>query len=569
MLYIFCNLAKPLSGIFSIIHIYAMQKLTYCLIFSLIIISMSLVQCTRQEEEQAEVQDPMDQLLAKYAPVTLDADLSHLSENQKTMLKKLIEVADIMDGLFLEQAWGDTTGLADTLDAKTREFLDINYGPWDRLDGNNPFVEGVGPKPKGANFYPSDITISEFEEADLPGKRNLYTLIRRDTAGTLTAIPYSIAYAPQLQDARRLMLEAADLADDPAFSRYLRLRANALLTNDYIESDLAWMDMLENPIDFIVGPIETYEDQLFGYKAAFEAYILLKDKAWTQRLKKYAAMLPDLQKALPVEAKYKAEKPGTDGQLAAFDVLYYAGDCNSGSKTIAVNLPNDEQVQLKKGTRRSQLKNAMKAKFDQILLPIADDLIDQEQRDYINFDAFFSNTMFHEVAHGLGIKNVIGETMTVRESLRDHASAIEEGKADILGLFIITRLIEMGELEGDLENYYTTFMAGIFRSVRFGAASAHGKANMICFNYFHEQEAFIRQKNGRYKVDYEKMKTAVEGLSNLILTIQGDGDYSAASELVKERGVIKNPLRWDLESLAKKGIPVDIIFEQGSDVLGL
>ena len=321
---------------------------------------------------------------------------------------------------------------------------------------------------------------AEFNEPDSDTKDSEYTLIRRDSAGQLKVVPYAEAYANELKQAAKLLRQAAELAEDPDFAKYLNLRADAFLSNDYRPSDLAWMDMKNNDVDLVIGPIETYEDQLFGYKTAFEAYVLIKDKQWSDRLAKYAQFLPELQRGLPVEDKYKQEMPGANAQLNAYDAVYFAGHSNAGSKTIAINLPNDEYVQLEKGTRRLQLKNAMRAKFDKILRPIADQLIVPEQRENITFDAFFANTMFHEVAHGLGIKNTINNKGTVRAALKEHASALEEGKADILGLYMVTQLFEKGELTtGTLQDYYTTFMASIFRSVRFGASSAHGKANMI------------------------------------------------------------------------------------------
>ena len=286
-----------------------------------------------------------------------------------------------------------------------------------------------------------------------------------------------------------------DALEDPQFAAYLRLRADALLSGEYQASDLAWMDMKSNPIELVIGPIETYEDALFGYRAAFETFVLLKDQAWSERLARFAQYMPDLQRGLPVPGEYKAEMPGSDADLNAYDVLFVAGDANSGSKTIAINLPNDEEVQLAKGTRRLQLKNAMRAKFDRILVPIADELIADDQRHHVTFDAFFGNTMFHEVAHGLGIKNTLGGRSTVRAALKEHASALEEGKADILGLYMVQRLREMGEItEGELMDDYVTFLAGIFRSVRFGASSAPGQANMVPFNYFQEAGACTRDE---------------------------------------------------------------------------
>jgi len=280
--------------------------------------------------------------------------------------------------------------------------------------------------------------------------------------------------------------------------------------------------------------------------------------------------MPELQQNLPVPAAYKKEKPGSDAQLNAYDVVYYAGDCNAGSKTIAINLPNDEEVQLSKGTRRLQLKNAMKAKFDKILIPIADELIETEQLGHITFDAFFANTMFHEVAHGLGIKNTLDGTNTVRKALLDHASAMEEGKADILGLYMINELFKKGEVEGSIEDYYVTFMAGIFRSVRFGAASAHGKANMIRFNYFKEMNAFVfNSETGKYKVDLDNIEKAMNSLSEKILVLQGDGNYDDVDAFVSKYANIPADLQKDLDKLTDKKIPVDVQFIQGREVLGL
>ena len=359
------------------------------------------------------------------------------------------------------------------------------------------------------------------------------------------------------------------MADDAGLKKYLELRAQALLDDNYQPSDLAWMDMKTNTLDIVIGPIETYEDALFGNKAAHEGYVLIKDMEWSERLARFSAYLPELQVGLPVDEKYKKETPGTDSDLNAYDVVYYAGDCNAGSKTIAINLPNDEEVQLQKGTRRLQLKNAMRAKFDKIMVPISEVLIDESQRKHITFDAFFANTMFHEVAHGLGIKNTINGKGTVRTALKEHSSALEEGKADILGLYMIQQLNAKGELTDDLKDNMVTFMAGIFRSVRFGASSAHGKANMIRFNFFKEKGAFTRNENGTYKVDFDKMIVAMKEMSNLILTLQGNGDYEGVAKLVTEKGTISAELQADLDRLSEANIPVDVIYEQGTEVLGL
>ncbi|MBB1468330.1 Zn-dependent hydrolase [Pseudoalteromonas sp. SG41-5] len=507
-----------------------------------------------------------------YTDFSLTTDLSHLSDNQKALIAKLIDASKIMDDLFWRQAFGEDKAafLAKINDPKVQKFADINYGPWDRLNGDQVFLSGYEDKTAGAQFYPADISKEELNKADVADKNGLYSVIKRDEQGKLYSVAYSVEYAKALEKAANLLREASKLADDKEFASYLNLRADALQNDDYQASDFAWMDMKNNPIDIVIGPIETYEDQLFGSRAAFESYVLVKDLAWSERLAKFAAFLPELQKGLPVDAKYKQEVPGSDADLNAYDVVYYAGHSNAGSKTIAINLPNDEQVQLEKGTRRLQLKNAMRAKFDKILVPIAEQLIVPEQRKHITFDAFFANTMFHEVAHGLGIKNTITGKGTVRQSLQEHASALEEGKADILGLYMVEQLLKKGEItEGTLEDYYITFMAGIFRSVRFGASSAHGKANMIRFNFFAEEGAFSKNEQGLYSVNMEKMGQAMAKLSGLILTLQGDGDYEKVDQLIATHGDIKVELAKDLEKLSQANIPVDVTFKQGKKELGL
>jgi len=299
--------------------------------------------------------------------------------------------------------------------------------------------------------------------------------------------------------------------------------------------------------------------------------VLVKDREWSNRLARYVALLPGLQRGLPVPDAYKREKPGAESDLNAYDAVYYTGQSNAGSKTIAINLPNDEQVQLEKGTRRLQLKNVMRAKFDHILVPVADELIAEDRREHIEFDSFFANVMFHEVAHGLGIKNTIGRKGTVREALKEQAGALEEGKADVLGLYMVTRLQEQGDLEeANLDDNYVTYLAGIFRSIRFGASSAHGRANAAQFSFFQERGAFTRDStSGRYRVDLPKMRAAVDALAGQILRLQGDGDYAGAGRFMTERAVISPALQRDLDRLGTKRIPVDIVFEQGVDVLGL
>jgi hypothetical protein len=487
------------------------------------------------------------------------------------MIPLLMDAARAVDEVFWLQAYGNKDSLMRSIpDAMTRRFVEMNYGPWDRLEDNHPFVPGAGPRPAGANYYPAGMTKAELEAEIAKGGsradslKSLYTMVRRDAAGKLTAIPFSRFFATQHERAARRLDEAAALAEDPGLRTYLTLRARALRTDDYQPSDFAWMDMKNNTIDVIVGPIETYEDQMFGYKAAHETYILVKDRDWSRRLAKYASLLPGLQRGLPVSEELKRETPGTDSELNAYDVVYVSGDANAGAKTIAINLPNDEEVQLKKGARRLQLKNAMRAKFDRILVPIARELIVSEQLAHVTFDAFFENVMFHEVAHGLGIKNTINGRGTVRESLKERYSSLEEGKADILGLYMVRQLRVQNELTtGRMEDNFVSFLASIFRSVRFGGASAHGRANIAALNFLERRGAFTRDAaTGRFRVNFERMQQAMDALSQTILTLQGTGDYEGVGAFQSEYGTMSSTLKADLARLNAKGIPVDIVYEQ-------
>ncbi len=507
-----------------------------------------------------------------YARVPLKADLSKFDERTRQMIARLVEASDVMNAIYWKQSWdGDREQLLSRApDAATRELVEVNFGPWDRLNEDKPFIAGIGARPPGGPFYPLDMTKEEFEAASLPDKTSNYTLLRRDATGKLITVPYHQAYRAELERAAALLREASKLSADQAFASYLAMRADALLSDDFRPSDMAWMDMKTNPVDVVIGPIETYEDQLFGYKAAYEGLVLIKDIEWSQKLARFAKLLPALQKGLPVDAKYKAETPGSNADLNAYQAVYYGGNANVGAKTIAINLPNDEEVQLKKGTRRLQLENVMKAKFDAILMPIAQQLIAQDQLKHVTFDAFFEDVMFHEVAHGLGIKKTLDGKGTVDEALKEYASSFEEGKADILGLYMIDALSEQGELDKTkLMDGYVTFLAGILRSVRFGAADAHGKANMVRFNFFAERGAFTRDADGRYRVDFEKMRSAMNALSAKLLTVQGDGDYAEAKRMTATMGVIKPELASDLARLKDAKIPVDIRFDQGLEVLGL
>ena len=536
--------------------------------FFMIILAAVLTGCNSADKKLTE---EMKANLARFKVVTLTTDLGWLSGQEREIVGLLIDAAAIMDDIYWLEAYGDKEELlAQVKNESAREYMKINYGPWDRLNNNLPFIPEFGQKFPGAQFYPEDMTIKEFEEWNDPDKNSLYTIVRRNNEGRLVSVPYSEAFREQHSKAAGLILRAAELAGDPGLKKYLTLRADALLTNKYQPSDFAWMEMKQSNIDFVAGPIETYEDQLFGYKAAHEAFVLVKDPVWSAQLEKFNSMLPALQEGLPVDSAYKAEKPGIDADMNVYDAIYYAGDCNAGSKTIAINLPNDPEIHLAVGSRKLQLKNSMKAKFDNILMPIATMLIDESQRQHITFDAFFENTTFHEVAHGMGVQNTINGKGTVREALKEQYSSLEEAKADIMGLYLVTKLYETGEItSGEVMNNYVTFFAGIFRSSRFGAASAHGKANMLSLKYFADNGAFVYQDNGYYKVNLEEMKKAVDSMVGKILKVQGDADYDTAKSWVEGDGVMTESLRRDLDRVNAAGIPVDIVFKQGKEVLGL
>lgn len=526
--------------------------------------------CGTKEGKQETNNSAMQKKVDEFAMVQLTTDVNKLNDKEKQLINIFFDIAEIMDELFWLQSYGDKADMEKIQDQATRDFALINYGPWERLDGMRPFVSGYGEKPLGANFYPKDMTKEEYEALEDENKGSLYTVIRRDKDGKLQVKWYREEYKKQIDKVCALLDKAIPLAEDAGLKKYLEERKKAFQTDDYFASDMAWMDMKSSHLDFVVGPIENYEDRLFGAKAAYEAFILVKDEEESAKLAKFTAMLPQLQKELPCDPKFKQEVPGTESDLNVYDVIFYAGDCNSGSKTIAINLPNDERVQLAKGARRLQLKNAMKAKFDKILYPIAENILSQEQLAKVKFDAFFYNVTFHEVAHGLGIKNTINGKGGVRQALGNQYSSWEEAKADILGLYMVCSLIDKGEITSiTKEDAVTTFIAGILRSVRFGAASAHGVANMMCFNFFEDNKAFTKNQEGIYTIDYANAFKAINSWAAKILEVEGTGDIEGAKAYSEKNGQIRPSLQETLDVINGKNIPKDIRYEQGKKVLGL
>ena len=519
--------------------------------------------CTQQKES------PMKAKVEEFAPVELKSDLaSGLNDKEKELVKIFFQIGKITDDLFWKQTFGDKSLLDTISDNYAKDFAMIHYGVWDRLDNNKPFIEGYGEKLPMCNYYPHDITLEEFNAFEDENKDSWYTVIRRNDDGSLKSVWYHEEYAEEIGQICALLEKAVALAENPGLKNYLEKRIEAFKTDDYLASDLAWMDMKDSKIDFVTGPIESYDDKFRETKTSYESFILLKDEERSKDLAKFVSMLPALQKELPCAPEYKTFVPGTSSDLNVYDVVFYAGDCNAGSKTIAINLPNDDRVHALKGTRRLQLRNSMKAKFDKILMPIGELIVTPEQQKYLNFDAFFWNVTFHEVAHGLGVKQTINGKGSVDAAMGTEKTSWEEAKADILGLFMVTKLVEMGEITNiTSEDAIATYIAGILRSVRFGAASSHGKANMMCFNYMEKAGAFTRDDKGQYVIDFEKAKEAMNGWAALILKTQGDGDVEFATKYRAENGSITPALQADLDKINSAGIPRDIRFIQGVDVL--
>ena len=509
--------------------------------------------------QKNDLQEKVD----SYAVVEVSSPLyDALSDNDKKIVSLFRQAGEIIDGLFWKQTFGDKAAIDALPDGPAKAYAMINYGPWDHLDNNAPFVEGYGEKPLGCQYYPQDMTMEEWEAFDDSDKLSLYTVIRRDENGALKTVWYRDEYKEELEKVCALLEEAAALTENEGLRTYLTERVKAFRTDDYLASDMAWMDMKDCNMDLVIGPIENYDDHLFEAKAAYECFILLKDETRSANLAKYVALLPTLQTMLPCAPEYKTFVPGTSSDLNVYDAIYYAGDCNAGSKTIAINLPNDERVHAAKGTRRLQLYNSMMAKFDKILAPIGEILVDPAQQKYLTADAFFWNVTFHEVAHGLGVKQTVNGKGSVDAAMGSEKTTWEEAKADILGLFMVNKLIEMGEITDiTKEESIATFIAGIVRSVRFGSASSHGKANMMCYNFMEQNGVFSRNAEGRYVMDFAKAEEVIDAWANLILETQATGNQEFAKKYSAENASIREGLAADVAKVNEAGIPRDIVFD--------
>lgn len=501
----------------------------------------------------------LKQMSARFAPLQLKYDTSKLSAGDKKALPKLVEAARVLNWIFLDQLWGGNRALYEKLSKDTTplgkeraHYFWLNKGPWSDLDAHKAFVPGVPErKPLGANFYPEDMSREEFEKWATEDAKGFFSVIRRDASRKLTAIPYSRAYAADLTKAANLLREAAALTENASLKKFLTLRADAFLSNDYYASDVAWME-LDAPLDVTIGPYETYNDELFGYKAGFEAYITIRDEGATNKLHEFAARMQEIENNLPMDAKYRNPKLGESAPIRVVNEVYAAGDGAHGVRTAAFNLPNDERVVREKGSKRVMLNNVQEAKFESTLKPIAARVLPKGAQADLNFDAFFTHILAHEMSHG------IGPHQGVRQNLKELYSAIEEAKADVTGLFMLQYLYDHGMAHGPKAEaqLYTTFLASAFRSVRFGVTEAHGKGMALQFNYLTDKGAFVAHPDGTFSVDAAKIKGAVRDLTHDLLTIEAEGNYREAKRLLDTLAVIRPPMQKALDAL--KDLPTDI-----------
>ena len=524
------------------------------------------------QDKPAPNVDQLKTMTARFAPVDLSADLSKLPANERQALSKLVEAAKVMDTLFLRQVWaGNETMLLNLVQdtseigrARLHYFL-LNKGPWSRLDHNDSFIPGAPPKPDAANFYPADATKQEVEEwlATLSGSQKsfatgFYSTVRRNAEGKLIAVPYSFEYQGEVAQAARLLREAAALTTQPTLKAFLEKRAQAFLTNDYYDSDVAWME-LDASIEPTIGPYEVYEDEWFNYKAAFEAFITVRDEEESRKLARFGAELQEIENNLPIDARYRNPKLGSLAPIRVVDVVFSAGDANRGVQTAAFNLPNDERITAEKGAKRVMLKNTQDAKFAKVLVPISKVALAPNDQSSVEFEAFFTHILMHELMHGLGPHNITaGERpTTVRQELKETYSTIEEAKADVSGLFALQFLVDRGKLDKKFEQtMYTTYLASMFRSIRFGLNEAHGRGVAMQLNYFLDHGGVTVAADGTFAVNAGRIKQNVVDLTRDIMTMQAVGDYAAAKQMIAQLAVVRPPVQRVLDRLSS--VPVDI-----------
>ena len=537
--------------------------------------------CKKNESPQNSEQEKMQKKISQFVEVEVKYDESILDNNQKIIVKKLYEASKIIDDIFLEQVYSKNFEIRKELMASTNpvdklklKYFEIMFGPFDRLDHNTPFY-GTEKKPLGANFYPADMTKEEFEKWVAAHPENAkeltseFTVIKREN-NNLIAVPYSVEYKTQLEKAAKLLEEAAGYADNKTLKNYLLTRAKAFLTNDYYESDVAWMDLKNHVIEVVIGPYEVYEDEMFNYKASFESFLTIVDPIETEKLSIFEKYLPAIEENLPLAKEYKGYKRGAESPVYVVQAVFGAGDNKSGVQTLAFNLPNDERVRQAKGSKKVMLKNMHQAKFDKLLIPIAEIVLEPEELKYVTFDGFFNHTLMHEISHGVGpgIITVNGKQTEVKKELKETYSKLEECKADVLGMFNNILMIEKGVYpKGFDKEVWVTFLAGIFRSVRFGISEAHGSGNAIIYNYILAKGGFeYNEKTQKVKVNFDKIYPAIKDLAETILTIQAKGDYKASLDLVNKYAVETPSMKVLRENLSALPIDIKPIFKIEKDM---
>lgn len=537
-----------------------------------VLITVPVVAFEAFEESPVPQTVNLQRMAARFAPTDIGADLSALAPADRKVLAKLVEASRIIDALFLRQVWAGNDAMhADLVKDQTPEgrarlhYFLINKGPWSRLDHNEVFVPGAPPKPAGANFYPADASKAEIEkwiaalpEADRARATGFFSVIHRGANGGLTLMPYNVEYQNELTRAAGLLRDAAGLTKEPTLKAFLTKRAAAFLSNDYYDSDVAWME-LTGAVEPTIGPYEVYEDEMFNYKAGFEAYVTVQDEAESAKLQKFGGQLQDIENNLPIDPKYRNPKIGALAPIVVVNEIFAAGDGNRGVQTAAFNLPNDERVIREKGSKRVMLKNVQDAKFAKTLTPISKIVLAPADQKTLSFDAFFTHTVVHELMHGLGPHDITvgGRKTTVRQELKDTYSFLEEAKADISGLFAIQHMIDKGVLPKSLEqSLYATYLASTFRAIRFGVNEAHGKGIAVQLNYLIDQGGFVARADGTFGVNPAKIKDGVAGLTREIMTIQAEGSYAKAKALGDRLGVVRPLVKSALDRMS--AVPVDI-----------
>jgi hypothetical protein len=526
---------------------------------------------TSQEGSESDV-DRIQTMTRRFAPVDLTADIAALPDSERQALAKLVEAAKVFDALFLRQVWAGNEALMMDLvrdssplgQARLHYFL-INKGPWSRLDEDEPFIPGVPEKPEQANFYPAGATKADVEawltslpEAERRRATGFFTTIRRGPDGRFVAVPYSLEYQGELARVSALLREAAALTQQPTLKNFLDKRAAALLSNDYYDSDVAWME-LDASVEPTIGPYEVYEDEWFNYKAAFEAFITIRDDAETQKLARFSGELQEIENNLPIDPRFRNPKLGALAPIRVVNTVFSSGDANRGVQTAAFNLPNDERVISEKGSKRVMLKNNQEAKFRMVLQPISKVALAGPDQPHVAFDAFFTHILMHELMHGLGPHNITvnGRATTVRQEMKEAYSTIEEAKADVSGLFALQFLIDRGKLEQAMqETIYRTYLASMFRSIRFGINEAHGRGVAIQLNYFLDNGGVTVSSDGTFAVDANRIRQNVIDLTRDIMTMQATGDYAAAKDMMSKLAVVRPPVQAVLDKL--RDVPVDI-----------